>query len=287
MRTKFIQWCKFVRCHSEATCTEYNKMIALFESYLEAHSLSLQSFTETEVNDWIISQTSVGVKCVTVNTRVTCLRTFYDYLCRFQGFPTNPFVGVKKLKVPKVLPKYIERATIDKALAAISGTSFLNVRARVSVAFLYMTGLRRAEFANLRMIDVNRVGHVVRVFGKGRKERLCPIPLALDSYLDEWERARATFVQVPSEYYFCGTDGNMISDTAIARIIHRVFDAWVPKSFAHPHILRHSYATTLMQSGLPIVDISRLLGHTDTHTTLRYLSLSPSSQYSAQLNSIF
>lgn len=287
MITHFINWCKYVRQHSDVTCMEYSKILGQFADYCFTHNISIQSFSDVDVNEWIISQTQRGVKAVTVNTRIICLRSFYGWACRFYGCTYNPFLEVRKLKVPKLLPKYIERATIMKALEANTGGGFYDVRARAIVAFLYMTGVRRAELINLHVTDVSRTGHYCRIFGKGRKERICPIPVALDFYLDEWERVRAFMIPSPSDYYWCASTGKSMSNTSVADVLHVIFDAFLPRHDAHPHSLRHSYATTLMQNGVPIVDIARLLGHASTQTTLRYLSLSTATQYNDTLNNIF
>lgn len=287
MRTNFISWCRSVRCLSEQTCIQYDKISSLFAEYCRTVGIALCDFTESDVNRWIIYQSSAGVKAVTINNRVSCLRMMYDYACRFEGYPINPFVAVQKLKVPKLLPKFIEDATIMKAIHECAGIGFYEVRARAVVAFLYMTGIRRAELQNIQCSDIIIDAGLVRIFGKGRKERMCPLPNTLLPFLSEWEQARAGMLPHPSQWYFCSSVGRQMSNTATAQIVRYVFAGLVPKKYAHPHILRHSFATRLMRAGVPIVDISRLLGHASTATTLRYLSLAPDTQYAGMLNAIF
>lgn len=287
MRKNFIVWCRSVRCLSEQTCIHYEKITSLFETYCESVAIPLDRFTPNDVNRWIIAQSSEGIKAVTINNRVSCLRMMYDYACRFEGWQLNPFVAVEKLKVPKLLPKFIEDITIRRAVAAIQGIGFFEVRARTLVMFLYMTGVRRAELAAIRVSDVSIDSRIVRIYGKGRKERICPLPETLIPLLLEWQAARAGMLPRDSQWYFCSSVGHPMSNTAIAQVIHMVFDAWLPRKMCHPHVLRHSFATHLMRAGVPIVDIARLMGHTSTATTLRYLSLAPDAQYSSMLDRIF
>lgn len=287
MTKNFIVWCRSVRCLSEQTCSQYENVISMFISYCESVAIPLDRFTPNDVNRWIIYQSSRGIKAVTINNRVSCLRMMYDYACRFEAWSLNPFVAVEKLKVPKLLPKFIEDATITRAVAAIQGLGFYEVRARAVVMFLYMTGIRRAELSAIHVSDISLDNRIVRIYGKGRKERICPLPDSLIPYLLEWQSARAGVIPRDSQWYFCSSVGKPMSFTAIAQLIRMVFGNILPKNMCHPHVLRHSFATHLMRAGVPIVDISRLMGHTSTATTLRYLSLAPDTQYSAMLNRIF
>lgn len=287
MTKDFIQWCASVRALSKETCRQYQNIINLFVDYCEEHNLALYDFYERDVNDWIISQTSQGIKSVTINNRISCLRMMYDYFVRFHGWYFNPFVGVQALKRPKLLPKFIEDNIIHKAVAGIKGIGFYECRARAVIMFFYTTGVRRAELAEIRCSDISLDSRAVRIFGKGRKERFCPLPDTLLPYLVEWQDARSGMIPKPSEYYFCSSVGKQMKNTAIAQLVRSVFTPYLPKKMCHPHILRHSFATRLMRAGVPIVDIARLMGHTSTATTLRYLSLSSPQVYSSVVNNVF
>lgn len=287
MRKDFISFCKQIRGYSEETCKAYDIFLRSFENYCEAESLDVRTLQESDVHDYIRHCLSHGTKHVTINWRVTVLRSYYDFHTHFAGWEQNPVAEVKKLRVPKLLPKFIEQSTIEKAMARCSGSSFLPVRSRAIIAMMYMTGIRRAELQKLMLCDVMISERCVRVFGKGRKERICPIPETLVPYLIEWQSTRAKELLYHSEYYFCSIEGTIVTDSAIARTVISFFQGLVPRHYAHPHILRHSFATRLMQNGVPIVDISRLLGHASVETTLRYLSLSTVSQYGQMLNNVF
>lgn len=286
-QSDYLRFLQCARNLTEMTCKQYAQGLSIFEKWLETMQLPESEVTAQNVTQWVMSQTSNGIKAVTVNNRVIIMRRYYDYCCMMHGYSNNPFVGVKPLKVPKLLPKFIPSDIINAAVAAIPTNSFDGVRRAAIIMTFFCTGIRRSELLNLSVYDVDMTNKVLHIFGKGRKERLCPIPNILEQYLIHWNQWRTANCPRQAQYYFCHVNGSRISETDLAYIIRQVFSGFVERKLQHPHILRHSFATVMMQAGVPIPDIAQLMGHVNTSTTLRYLSLSPASQYNNILNSIF
>lgn len=283
----YLDFCKNARNFSATSLRCYKDIVRQWEKFCELQGLQMEHATADDALRWVMWQTSQSVKAVTINNRIVIVRSFYDFACRFGGWPVNPFVSIQRLKVPKLLPDCIPPEMVRKAIALHVGCDFYPTRARAIVYFLFCTGLRRAELLNLRLQDVDDMSKVIHVFGKGRKERLVPLPDSLLPYLQEWLFVRCDTIPRACEYFFCSSTGRQMSETSLYRVIHDVFKDIVAKELQHPHALRHSFATHCMQNGLPIPDIARLLGHSSTSTTLRYLSLSNASHYSSFINSIF
>ena len=287
MINDFLSFCENGRNFSKQTMKQYTIVLHTWQQFCELCGISVETATSENAMQWVLFQSRNGIKAVTINNRVSIVRTMYDFACRFLGHDVNPFVAIQRLKVPKLLPQFIEDATIRQAVANFKGTDFQHVRARVLVMFFYCTGIRRSELLTLQLSDVDDASKVIHVFGKGRKERLVPMADALLPYITEWMSIRLVTIPHASPWFFCSSTGDQISATAIANIVREVFGTLIPRKLAHPHALRHSFATHCMQCGLPIPDIGRLLGHANTATTLRYLSLSAPSMYSAFINKAF
>lgn len=287
MINEFLNFCENGRNLSQQTMKQYTIVLHTWQQFCDLLGITVESATSENAMQWVLFQTRNGIKAVTINNRVSIVRTMYDFACRFLALNNNPFVAVQKLKVPKLLPQYIEDATIKQAVHNFSGSDFQSVRARAVVMFFYCTGIRRSELSTLQLSDVDDAAKVIHVFGKGRKERLVPMADALLPYITEWMSIRLVTIPHASPWFFCSSTGGQVSATAIANIVREVFGTLIPRKLAHPHALRHSFATHCMQCGLPIPDIGRLLGHANTATTLRYLSLSTPSIYSSFINKAF
>lgn len=287
MINDFLSFCENGRNLSKQTMKQYTIVLHTWQQFCELCGISVETATSENAMQWVLFQSRNGIKAVTINNRVSIVRTMYDFACRFLGHDVNPFVAIQRLKVPKLLPQFIEDATIRQAVANFKGTDFLSVRARTVVMFFYCTGIRRTELATLQLSDVDDAAKVIHVFGKGRKERLVPMADALLPFIHDWLIVRSVTLPHASPWFFCSSAGEPICNTTLAAIVREVFGSLIPRKLAHPHALRHSFATHCMQSGLPIPDIGRLLGHANTATTLRYLSLSAPSMYSSFINKAF
>ena len=286
-QSNYLRFLQCARNLTELTCRQYEQGLNIFSAWIEHNAINESEVTPQDVTRWIMSQTSNGIKSVTVNNRVIIMRRYYDYCCMMHNYNNNPFVAIKPLKVPKLLPRFIPAATINSAVAAIPNNTFDGVRKAAIVMMFFCTGMRRSELLQLSVHDVDLSNRIVHVFGKGRKERICPIPNILEPYLTRWVTWRAANCLTKPQSFFCHENGNPISPSDLAYLIRQVFAGYVDRKLQHPHILRHSFATVMMQAGVPIPDIAQLMGHVNTSTTLRYLSLSPASQYNNILNSIF
>lgn len=283
----FINFLRYGRNMSDLSVRQYTFQLNIFHRWLNDIHVPEKEIKQSDIFRYMMIRCANGTKAVTVNHGVVIIRRYYDYCLRFHSYPVNPAVGVEPLRVPKLLPKFIPRDVIMKAVGNLDVRKFDDVCAAAIIMTMFCTGLRKSELQNLSYTDVDMDNRCVRVFGKGRKERICPIPNALLPYLDRWIDFRARDVSNSPLTFFCNSAGEPIRDKKLKLFIKRVFMGFCDPKLAHPHALRHSFATVMMQAGVPIPDISRLMGHNSTATTLKYLSLSPQSMYLGVVDNVF
>lgn len=269
MITQFIDFLRFERGLSDGTCAAYEARLRHFSSVVGTDFMTVDT---AAIRSYLIGLSRDGYAAQTVNLANACLRSFFDFLCRYHGLTCNPAVVIPRRKVARVLPTFISEASmrdiIDNHLPA---ASFKQARARLVVLTLYYTGMRCSELRGLRLSDINLVEGCFRVFGKGSKERLIPIAASLacelSSYICQYCDG-CTFL-------FNTVDGCQLSRMNVYDIVNVALRPYVG-SAAHPHALRHSFATALANHGCNIEFIRLLLGHSSLTTTQIYLHCSTS-----------
>lgn len=237
-----------------------------------AHDLDETS--PEEIIEFLMSERERGVSARTCNIYLTSFRCYFDYLVRFHGLSKNPAALVDKMKVENLLPMYIpEHIMKDLFENHLVGTSFKALRSRAIIAVMYMCGARCAEVCNLSDMDLNFVENKIFLYGKGRKQRCVPMCAHLRGILQDYIKVRNQSVAMKEQSLFVSVDGYRLGDRMMRVIVAKVLCQVVPKKWCHPHILRHSFATVLMNHGKRIQDISRWLGHVSIATTQRYLTV--------------
>lgn len=263
---------------SPLSVRNYVAHIKYFYVWLQgAHDLD-ESSTE-EITEFLISERERGVSARTCNLYLSSLRNYFDYLCRFHGLQKNPAINVDKMKVENMLPQYIPEHLMNKVFdSVLVGDSFKVQRSRAAIALMYMSGARCAEVCNLSDIDINFVENKIFLYGKGRKQRCVPLCSRLRNILLDYIACRDSSVRCQDHALFVTVDGFRLGDRMMRVLVAQALCQVVPKAWCHPHILRHSFATVLMNHGKRIQDISRWLGHVSIATTQRYLTLCANSE---------
>ena len=259
---------------SPLTIRNYKRHLKDFVVWLEGRK-DLDDADPSEIVEFLMSLRGRDLSPSSCNVYLQSLRCYYDYCVRFEGMKSNPAVKVEKMKVPSMLPQYIQeykmQLLFDKYL---QGHSFKAVRSRAILAFFYMTGARCAEVANISESDIDWEENRIFIFGKGRKQRLVPMCSKLREILRDYiETRNREFRNNETKLFVSAVNGQRLSDWQIRVIVKSALLQIVPESFAHPHILRHTFATILMNHGKAIQDISRWLGHTSIAVTQRYLTI--------------
>jgi integrase/recombinase XerC len=206
---------------------------------------------------------------------LSAVRSLFRFACREGILEANPAQGVRTPKAPKTLPRHLRPGEVESLIEAPEGDEPLVRRDRAILELLYAAGLRVSELVGLDWTDVDLPGRVVRVLGKGSKERMVPFgrPAAesLRRWLEVWETVRA-----PGEDeapVFLNHQGGRLTDRSVRRVIDKWVDAAAVARGVHPHTLRHTFATHLLEGGADLRAIQELLGHSSLSTTQRYTHL--------------
>lgn len=216
----------------------------------------------------------------TINRRLSAVRTFYGWLDREGVVESNPSKAVASPKRPRTLPKVLGRSEIGRLLESVDAGSSEGLRDRAVLELLYATGARIGEASALDMADVDCGGRLVRLFGKGRKERLVPIyPAAVEAievYVKEGRpelAARRLDAEVPA--LFLNARGNRMSADSMRKRFGRLLAKAGIASGASPHTVRHTFATELLEGGADLRSVQEMLGHASLSTTQIYTHVTP------------
>ncbi len=275
MSTKaFISYLQLEKKYSRHTISAYEKDIAEFSRFcLEGYDLaSIVSVDYTIIRSWIVFLVNKGISNRTVNRKISSLRAFYKFLQKTNQINTSPLAKHKALKTSKSLEVPFSEQEMEKILLEIPfDDGFEGVRDRSIIELLYATGIRRAELVHLKVQDFNVSSSTLKVLGKRNKERILPLLPATIELLHQYLELRSQLENITDSTYFFLTKGGLkIYETLVYRTINKYFSLVSPKVKKSPHILRHTFATHLLNRGADLNSVKELLGHSSLASTQVY-----------------
>jgi integrase/recombinase XerC len=275
---EFLNYLEVAKALSEHTLEAYRHDLAAFEAYLEPKGLTLEQATHLHIRGYL-SVLSVDKAATTRARRLAALKSFYKFLCRRKVIEVSPARRVKSPKLPQRLPRAVP---VDEAFAIVGAPDpekVLGARDRAMLEVLYGAGLRVSELCGLSLSSLDRSSGLVRVLGKGKKERLCPLnELALEA-VDAWLEVRGAVLAKPAKHQdptalFLNFRGGRLTTRSVERHLDTYVKGLGLNRKLSPHALRHSFATHLLAGGADIRSIQELLGHASLSTTQRYTAVS-------------
>jgi integrase/recombinase XerC len=266
---KFIRYLEVERGVSAHTVRAYRKDLNEFSGYVKTEPEKIDMF---DVRGFIAEQISGGLNKVTVSRRLSSIRSFFKFLYREGYIKANPAKLVSNPRVPKLLPRYL---TVDEIFSLIEkpeGIGFIPARDRAILELLYSSGLRVSELSGLNTDDLNIRETLIKIRGKGRKERIVPVGSkaidAVKSYLIE-----RMLLKSKDRALFLNRGRTRLTDRSVRRIVVKYARALAMNGKIGPHTLRHSFASHLLQGGADLRVIQELLGHSSLSTTQKYTHL--------------
>lgn len=275
MIDSFINYLEYEKKSSPHTVLAYRKDLLQFQEFM-ASSFDLGEVTEashSEIRAWIIDLVELEMSTTTVNRKIATLRSFYTFLLRSRILTKDPTYKIRSLKNPKKLPEFVQELAIEAVLeASVYEVSFEGQRDRMVMEFLYLTGVRLAELIGLKWEAIDLEGGTVKVFGKRKKERIIPITSGLSqniiSYKKNFEKK---FIELnQNDYFIVGNQKKQSYPMMIYRIVRHYLDLFAQTSKRSPHVLRHTFATHLLNKGADLNAIKDLLGHANLAATQVY-----------------
>ncbi len=228
------------------------------------------------VRSFLAALTRRGLGKRSQGRALSAVRSLFRFACLEGVMPANPAQGVKTPKVPKTLPRHLRPGEVENLIEAPAGDEPLERRDRAILELLYAAGLRVSELVGLDWKDIDLSARVLRVLGKGSKERMVPFGRpaadALRHWLEEWEGLRDP-LKGKGDPVFLNHVGGRLTDRSVRRVIDRWVDAAAVARGVHPHTLRHTFATHLLENGADLRTIQELLGHASLSTTQKYTHL--------------
>ncbi len=242
-----------------------------------AESLAPADVDRLAVRSFVAALAKDGLARSSQGRALSAARGLLRYAVREGEIDANPARGVKTPKAPKTLPRHLRPGETETLLEAPDTSEPLGRRDRAILELLYATGLRVGELVSLDWPEVDLSGQVLRVLGKGGKERMVPFgraaAAALSAWLADWEEVRGEAVIEEDEPVFLNHRGGRLTERSVRRRLDRHVESAAVAAGVHPHTLRHTFATHLLEAGADLRSIQELLGHSSLSTTQRYTHL--------------
>lgn len=263
------------RC-SPLTVLAYRNDLGLWNNFVEQHT-DLEDNTKATpriVRRFIMSLLALGMQERSVNRKIASVRSYYRYLMHDEIIVKNPCELIENVKTPKTLPIFVQPQEMDDLLDNVEfDNSYEGVRDHMIIEILYMTGMRLSELLNFTPVDVNYGMHYITVLGKRNKQRIIPFTQQLESdliyYLSKRKEEFGDTIK-NSDPMFLNPNGEQMKPWHIYKIVHQNLELVSTVSRKSPHILRHSFATALLNNGADLMAIKELLGHSSLAATQIY-----------------
>lgn len=266
---KFLKILEIEKGYSSHTIRAYKKDI---NSFLEYVKTKLEEVDLLDIRGFVVHEIKRGINKSSISRRLSSIRTFFKFLYREGYIKNNPAKLVSNPKQKKILPRFL---TVDEVFSLVEkpeGIGFMIARDKAILELLYSSGLRVSEICNLNYDDINIQESLIKVMGKGKKERIVPIgSKALDAtktYIVE-----RLLLKTKEKAFFLNRLGKRLSERGIRRIVEKYSKLVSMKGKVTPHTLRHTFASHLLQGGADLRVIQELLGHSSLSTTQRYTHL--------------
>lgn len=272
MIDKFVRYIQTEKRYSVHTVKAYERDLYQFLDYLTKNyeEVDLLSVDTAIIRSYIIEMKEAGVENRSINRKISTLRSFYKYNLREKRIDSTPMTGIKSLKQPKELAKFVPEQDIERLTFENAGT-FEAKRDELIFEILYQTGIRQSELRMLKDVDVDGDALTLKVRGKRNKERIIPIGKELYVMIEEYKglREEQNFIN-DNTALIVDDKGRDASPKFIYKVVHNILMDITTIEQKSPHVLRHSFATHLLNRGADIRAIQKLLGHSSLNSTQIY-----------------
>lgn len=268
----FITYLSEEKNYSVNTLKAYENDLISFKAFYEAtyETADLSEVHYGQIRNWIVQLVNQGLSNRTINRKVSTLKSFYKFLQKTGQVTASPLLKHSSLKVAKeVEVPFSEKELVDVLDIAIDESDFESVRNRLIIELLYATGMRRSELINLQMTSIDTQGELIKVLGKRNKERYIPLLKSTLRSLRAYLNLRNQ-INTKSSFLLITKKGKKIYDTLVYRIINNYFSKVSSKVKKSPHVIRHSFATHLLNKGADLNSVKELLGHSSLASTQIY-----------------
>ena len=272
--TAFISYLRLEKNYSDHTVRAYQKDIETFSQFCsENHGEeNIVKISYPLIRNWIVELSDSGISNRTINRKISSLQAYYKFLLKVGDIAVSPLAKHRALKTSKKMEVPFSENEMEEILSEIPFTDdFEGERDKLIIELLYTTGMRRAELVNLKIKDVDFSSQVIKVLGKRNKERSIPMLASTIERIKSYLIKRSELENVTdSSFLILTKEGLKIYETLVYRTINKYFSLVSPKVKKSPHILRHTFATHLLNRGADLNSVKELLGHSSLASTQVY-----------------
>lgn len=268
----FRDYLSLEKNYSTHTVQAYLDDVGFFSTFLseEFDTDDLAVVNYSQIRSWIVSLVDAGIANTSVNRKISSLKSFYKFLLKAKQIEASPLLKHKALKTPKKIQIPFSEKELDAVLHQIQyPDGFEGLRDKLVIDLFYTTGIRRTELIHLKVSDVS--DQAIKVLGKRNKERIIPILPIISKQINTYLSERANLEVIKDKhFFFLSQKGVKLNDSFVYRLINNYFSNVSEKVKKSPHILRHTFATHLLNNGADINSVKELLGHSSLASTQVY-----------------
>lgn len=270
----FTDYLLIEKNYSKHTVNAYQKDLQVFSSFIneEFDSNTIDQVNYSQIRSWIVQLVESGLENRTINRKISSLNSYYKFLLKIGVIAINPLTKHKALKTNKKIQVPFSEAEVNTVLSDFNfDNSFEGLRDKLMIELFYSTGIRRIELINIKLPDIDKANKTLKVLGKRNKERIIPLVNSVLKTIEQYKQRRNELETIhdPS-YLFLTQKGVKIYETLVYRTINNYFSNASSKVKKSPHILRHSFATHLLNQGANLNAVKELLGHSSLAATQIY-----------------
>ena len=271
---KFLDYLQLEKNYSSNTLSAYKRDLIQYNKFIIENNdnLEIENADYKIIRSWIVSMVNSNISNRSINRKVSSLKSFYKFLIKTDTIKSSPLKAHSPLKQSKKIQVPFSQEEINSLLDSDFFTNdYKGVLQKSIIAFFYFTGVRRIELINIKESDISLESSTIKVMGKRSKERIIPILPKLKKSLEDYREIKSKFTGNTSpEYLFISKNGKQLSEKFVYRTVNEYFKLVSPKIKKAPHVLRHSFATHLINEGADINSVKELLGHSSLSATQVY-----------------
>ncbi|MBN2280918.1 MAG: tyrosine recombinase XerC [Candidatus Marinimicrobia bacterium] len=276
---KFIRYLENERNYSALTAENYqrdlNQFFNFVREFYNLDQVKIHHITKQSIRHFAGKLNEEGLKNTSISRKIAALKSFFKFLASDGILEKNPAAGIKSPRTEKKLPIVVSKDILAKALNNIILKDFINARNKAVMELFYSTGIRLGELVGISMKDINFAKNTIKIYGKGAKERIVPFGKIVAENLNVYQKFRVekfgTFNH--SSPLFLSNRGKRISRQMIQIIVKKILEEVSEQLHLSPHVLRHSFATHLLDEGAELMAVKEMLGHESLSTTQLYTHL--------------
>jgi len=277
----FLRYLQYEKNYSSHTVESYANDISQFKYFFCGDEpFDPTAIDLVQVRRWMVSLMSEGYSPLSINRKLSSLKSFFKYLCKYKYIETSPVKNLRGPKTGKPLPHFVKDSDMNALLSEWDGEdAFEGERDKAILDVFYTTGIRCAELVGLKNEDVDFTAKLIKVTGKRNKQRLIPFSNTLSKIMQSYINIRSEMIDSPKDNaFFVRKNGKKLSNSIVYAIVNKRLSGIPNLSKKSPHVLRHTFATSMLNNGADLNAVKELLGHASlsstevyTHTTFEEL----------------